>query len=198
MVSNPLDEQYVSKHKLDYSEKVTRFIAAGRVCEQKNYPLMIKAFAKAVQDYPDITLKIYGDGDNQYKESLYKLIEELGMTQNIFLCGKTKEIDAEFRKSDAYIMSSDYEGMPNSLAEAMATGLVCISTDCRTGPKDLIDHGVNGLLTKVNDESAMKEAIVNVCKMNSEEARAIGNKAREKALYVCGNDCSLNKLISII
>jgi GalNAc-alpha-(1->4)-GalNAc-alpha-(1->3)-diNAcBac-PP-undecaprenol alpha-1,4-N-acetyl-D-galactosaminyltransferase len=198
VVSNPLGDQYIEKYKEDYSESAHKFIAAGRINEQKNYPLMIKAFAEAQKREPDITLRIFGDGDKEYIATLKKLIKELDLEETVVLCGKTMTIDSEFRSSDVYIMSSDYEGMPNSLAEAMASGLVCISTNCRTGPKDLIDNGVNGFLTKVGDIESMAEVILKACRMTREESARMGKRAREKALSTCGPNRSIDKLITIV
>jgi glycosyltransferase involved in cell wall biosynthesis len=107
---------------------------------------MIEAFAKAAQSCPGIRLSVFGVGDKAYVEKVQDLIDEWGMTDRIVLKGRSEDMLSILRSSDAFLMTSDYEGMPNALIEAMVVGLPCISTDCRTGPKDMIDDSVNGYL----------------------------------------------------
>ena len=95
-------------------------------------------------------------------------------------------------------MTSDYEGMPNALAEALATGLVCISTNCRTGPRDLIDDGKSGYLVQVGNEEEIVGAIGKATTLTQKEAMEIGKSAREKVLELCGEENSLKKLIDLI
>ncbi len=197
-IPNPLDDLYLNSKKDSYSEKCTRFVAAGRITQQKNYPLMIKAFAKATQGYTEAILCIYGAGNDDYIQSLNSLINELSANNRIFICGRTPRIAEEYMKSDAFLMSSDYEGMPNSLAEAMAIGLPCISTDCKTGPKDLIDDGINGFLVPVGDEEKYTESILKLLKSNEEERKKIGENARSKVLNTCSKEKSVYKLISLL
>ena len=159
---------------------------------------MIKAFAKATQGYTEAILCIYGAGNDDYIQSLNSLINELSANNRIFICGRTPRIAEEYMKSDAFLMSSDYEGMPNSLAEAMAIGLPCISTDCKTGPKDLIDDGINGFLVPVGDEEKYTESILKLLKSNEEERKKIGENARSKVLNTCSKEKSVYKLISLL
>lgn len=198
VVPNPLDEVYEKSGKDIYSVKAIKFAAAGRLVNQKNYPLMINAFAKAKEKCPDITLDIFGKGDDEYTEKLQTLINELNMQHCIRLCGRTNDMHSELMKRDAFIMSSDYEGMPNALAEAMATGLVCISTDCKTGPRDLIKIGENGFLVPVGDVDALAERIIYVANLRSEEIERIGRSARLFVTDYCGRENSLKKLIKVI
>jgi glycosyltransferase involved in cell wall biosynthesis len=103
---------------------------------------MIKAFSKACEKNKDIHLSIYGTGEDSYIAKLKELIKEYDVQGKIELMGRTSNVSEVLKNADAFLMTSDYEGMPNALLEAMATGLVCISTDCRTGPKDMIDNGI--------------------------------------------------------
>ena len=160
--------------------------------------MLIKAFAKACETNANITLDIYGKGEDAYVNELQKLIDELGMTGRICLCGRTDNMHKVLMESDAFIMSSNYEGMPNALAEAMAVGLVCISTDCKTGPRDLIKDGENGFLTAVGDVDAMAEKIKTVINLDEYEIKKIGTDARTFVTDLCGRENSLNKLIEAI
>ena len=198
VVPNPLSEVYESCGKEIYGKRNEKFISAGRLCKQKNFPMLIKAFAKAHEKKSGISLDIYGRGTNEYTESLNSLIRVLNAEDYIRLCGRTNDMHSELMKHDAFIMSSDYEGMPNALAEAMATGLVCISTDCRTGPRDLIRNGENGFLVPVGDVDSMAEKIIAVSNMKSEDIASMGKSAREFVTDYCGRENSLARLIDAI
>jgi len=198
VVPNPLNEDYENEGKTEFSGKVTRFVAAGRLSKQKNFPLLIKAFAKACETNSYITLDIYGKGEDTYVAELQKLIGELGMNERIRLCGRSDNMHGTLKEYDAFVMSSDFEGMPNALAEAMATGLVCISTDCKTGPRDLIEDGKNGFLTPVGDVDSMAEKIKAVADMDPAEIERFGKEARHYVTDLCGRENSLEKLIQAI
>ncbi|MBO7303963.1 MAG: glycosyltransferase [Clostridia bacterium] len=198
VVPNPLNADCEAVGKDVFGEKALRFCAAGRLCPQKNFPMLIKAFAKAHEKNPDITLDIYGKGSDEYTEKLNLLINENNADQYVRLCGRTNDMHGELIKHDAFIMSSDYEGMPNALAEAMAVGLVCISTDCRTGPRDLIRPEENGFLVPVGDVDAMAEKIIKVSMMDSELIKSTGASARQSVTDFCGQENSLAKLIEAI
>ena len=129
IVPNPLNDAYEKEGKTTFASQVKKFAAAGRLCKQKNFPLLIKSFAKACESNSDITLDIYGKGEETYVAELQSLIDDLGVRDRICLCGRSDNMHAELMAHDAFVMSSDFEGMPNALAEAMAVGLVCISTD---------------------------------------------------------------------
>ncbi len=198
IVPNPLNDAYEKEGKTEFSQRATRFIAAGRLSKQKNFPLLIKAFAKACKEHSGITLDIYGKGDDAYVAELQALIEGLGVNNRIHLCGRTDDMHGALMEHDAFVMSSDYEGMPNALAEAMAVGLVCISTDCRTGPRDLIKNGENGFLVPVGDVDTMADSIKAVADLDAETIKRIGVEARLYVTDLCGRENSLRKLIEAI
>lgn len=198
VIPNPFFGRYNEVYKTKYSDKITNFIAAGRITEQKNYPLMIESFSKALKTNENLTLSIYGKGDEDYVSKIQKLIEQTGYSDKIKLMGRTSDLPNKLIDADAFIMTSDYEGMPNALLEAMATGLPCVSTDCPTGPKDLIDDGINGFLVKVGDTDSVSSAIEKVAKLDKEQVVNIGKSAREKILDLCSEENSLKKLIDVI
>ena len=91
-------------------------------------------------------------------------------------------------------MTSNHEGLPNALIEAMASRLVCISTDCETGPGDLIDHGVTGFLVPVGDSAGFAETIEKALKLSTDERTAMADAARSKMLKHCSLENSANVL----
>lgn len=177
IIPNAVNEEFL----ID-CEKVTkenRIMAVGRLTGQKNFPLLIKAFSKIVNKYLDYKLFIFGDGTE--RDNLNKLIRDLGLENNIVIAGFVENIKDELQKSKLFVMSSDYEGIPNALIEAMAIGLPCIATDCAGGgAKFLIQHGINGYLVEPGNSEQMAYYMDMV--LSSEKlAGYIGDKAKEVA-----------------
>lgn len=198
IVPNTISQVYINNQKKEYSEVANNFVAAGRIAKQKNYPMMIRAFSDAAKNNKDLTLSIYGTGDEEYINFLKQLVCELGMSERIVFKGRTSALEKEYPKYDAYLMTSDFEGMPNALLEAMASGLICVSTDCRTGPKDLIDDNINGFLVSVNDEKEMSEKITKISNMSRIEREKMGRAAREKVMSLCGRENTVKRLCDMI
>lgn len=196
VIPNPINPIYVENKKTTYSSNSHRIVAAGRLSKQKNYKMMIDAVKEISKNFSDVTLDIYGVGE--LEQSLNDYIKELGIENVVTLQGRSSELYNVYKEADLYIMTSDYEGMPNALAEAMAIGLPCISTDCKTGPRDLIEDGKNGFLVPCNDVRALVEKIKFIFDLSDEMLVTLGEKAREKAITYCGEENSLRKLIDLI
>ncbi len=142
-----------------YKKKLRNLIAIGRLEEQKNYELLIDSFGEIIHMRGDVILHIYGEGS--LHEKLDKKIQKLGLKQNVILHGRVSDVLPELQKADVFVMSSDYEGMPNALMEAMASGLPCIATDCPSGPAELLSEE-RGWLTKCGDAAMLTEKILEV------------------------------------
>ena len=156
VIPNPLAVDRLPEPYLGVREK--RIVAMGRLTPAKNYPLLIAAFSIFAQTHPDYTLEIYGDG--VLKDQIAADIRASDAAGQIFMMGAHNDVLEKVRKGAIYVLSSDYEGMPNALMEAMAIGLPSISTDCPSGgPKDLVDSGVNGILVPVAEPEAMAAAM---------------------------------------
>lgn len=175
VIFNAVDEIFFDTPRTDSKDIVT----LGRLNEQKNQALLIKAFAKVVDKYPEQHLCIYGIGKQE--AYLYSLIRELHLENQVFLMGLTDNVSLILSEAKMFVLSSDYEGMPNALMEALAIGVPSISTDCPCGgPKKLIQNGYNGLLVPVNDEVNMSKAILQL--LESEEyAMELGENAKKTA-----------------
>lgn len=196
VIPNPVNPRYLETEKTEYNSGSHKIVAAGRLSEQKNYKMMIDAVSSVSDEYRDVSLHIYGIGD--LEEQLNSYIKESGLENNVKLMGRSNELYNVYKDADLYLMSSDYEGMPNALAEAMAIGLPCISTDCKTGPRDLIDDSENGFLVPCNDPGALADKIRTVFALSAEQQEEMGKKARAKIIDFCGEKSSLDKLISLI
>ena len=132
--------------------------AVGRLTAQKNYDLMLRAFALFSKKVPGFDLVICGEGE--MRRHIESIADELGLSDKVKLVGHIENPHEIVRCSSAFVLSSDFEGMPNALLEAMALGVPAVSTDCPCGgPAEVIIDGKNGLLVPVGDEKAMAEAI---------------------------------------
>lgn len=133
-------------------------ITCGRLEAQKNHKLLIDAFAEVVKEHPYARLKIYGEGS--LRDVLQEQINKLGLHDKAFLMGATNDVAKALQTADLFVLSSDYEGMPNALMEAMAAGVPCISTDCPCGgPRSLIDNYNNGVLIKINNKKMLSKEL---------------------------------------
>jgi len=153
-----------------YIEKKTDrkvVVAMGSLVEQKGFDTLLNAFSLAQKNIPNFYLKIIGEGT--LKSKLEDQTRKLGIQELVRFLGLVQNPANEFQTSDIFILSSRYEGSPNALIEAMSFGLACISTDCPSGPADLIQDHSNGLLVPVDDSEAMASALINMA--NSPELR---------------------------
>lgn len=157
-----------------------RIVNIGRLHPQKNQKILIDAFARIADKYLDYRLDIYGDGE--LKSDLLEQIKNLHLEDRVFLCGTTKAIYDKIYNASLFVLSSDYEGIPNALLEAMALGLPCLSTDCRPGgARTLIADGENGYIVPRKDMKALSDKMDFILS-HPEDAARISIKARDIAL----------------
>lgn len=156
IIPNPIADEFLNSKVNKAKKKIV--INVGRLEEQKNQEMLIKAFTNVSKDYPEYKLFIYGEGSLRNK--LKQLIEKSGMNQKIFLLGNVDNIIDKLNEAEIFVLSSKYEGMPNSLMEAMAMGLACIATDCSCGgPRFLIRNEENGLLVKEGSRVDLEQCL---------------------------------------
>lgn len=149
-------------------EKSIAYVARFEV-KQKRQDVMLRAFALVHEKFPEYRLDFYGDGPDE--PAMKKLTEELGLTNCVVFHGLSRTVHKELARSELFVLSSDYEGIPNALIEAMSVGLPCVSTDCSPGgARMLITHEENGLLVKCGDPEALAEGI---CRFLSDRDLAI-------------------------
>ena len=132
-------------------------ISVGRLALPKGFDTLIRAF-NIVEKKMKARLVILGEGDK--REELEGLIEELGLQDKVWLPGYIKNPYAYVKKADVFVLSSLFEGLPNVLIEALAMGIPCVSTKCKSGPKEILLNGKGGHLVDVGDAEKMAEAII--------------------------------------
>jgi len=148
----------------------------------KNHRLLLQAFAHAAPLLPDALLLLVGPPDRldpAYAESLKALAQELGLGQRVRFLGSRADVPDILRASDVFVLSSDYEGNPLSVLEAMAAGLPVISTAVG-GVPELVQHGATGLLVPAGDARALAEAITQLGR-DADQRAAMGQAARQTA-----------------
>jgi glycosyltransferase involved in cell wall biosynthesis len=149
-------------------------LAIGRLTEQKGFDVLIHAFSELFPRYPDWRLTILGDGP--LRPDLERLRDNLGLVGLVEFPGEVKHIHQYLQYVDVFVLSSRYEGFPNSLCEAMACGLAVVATDCQSGPGEIIEDGINGLLAVPNDVHSLASCMDRLMS-NEVERKRLGNNA---------------------
>lgn len=127
------------------TNKKKKIVSVGRLIPLKNHELLINAFSLIIKKYPDYELWIYGEG--MLRAHLEEIIKRLDLSKRIYLPGNSKKVYEEICDAEIFVLSSNYEGMPNALLEAMCLGLPVISTKV-SGASDIIKDGENGYLDR--------------------------------------------------
>ena len=175
IILNPVDDKFFN---VERSHNACDIVSIGRLEPQKNHELLIKAFSDIVQQGFKGRLIICGEGT--LREKLEELTNNMGIQDRVILTGNIMNVEKVLSEAKVFVLSSDYEGLPNSLMEAMAAGVPCVSTDCPCGgPKFLIDDGTDGILIQCGNRRQLKEAIVET--LRSKNAEEFGIRARHKA-----------------
>lgn len=168
VLENPLDiEKLTGECKGEEIIPQNTIISIGRLEPQKDFVTLIKAFSQLADKFEDWQLKIFGKGEQ--RDELQKLIDDFKLGDRIQLCGRTETPFLELCKSKVFVLSSNYEGFPNALCEGMLAGLACVSSDCVSGPRELIHDGENGFLFPVGDADMLAEKLEWL--LSSEELR---------------------------
>lgn len=167
----------VAKPKVAPSEWISSdrrvLLAVGRLGEEKGFAGLIEAFAPLAARFPEWDLVIVGEGDE--RSILEAMIQELGLRGRVVLPGRAGNLAEWYLRAELYVVSSRFEGFPNTLLEAMAHGVPAVSFDCDTGPAEIIRDGVDGRL--VDPESGpdgLGSALADMMGDDSERARMAG------------------------
>ncbi|MBR6561311.1 MAG: glycosyltransferase family 4 protein [Alistipes sp.] len=155
-----------------------RVIAVGRLDYQKSFDRLIEAWSLVQQTdkYSDWHLDIFGQGE--WRDMLQQMIGERGLQDRVTLNKPTKDIAKEYAASSMLVMSSHYEGFPMVMIEAMACGLPVVTFDYKCGPRDIIDHEINGLLVKDGDIEGLAKAMISMMRDDAARKR-MGENAKK-------------------
>ena len=164
VVYNPIDRAQILKRakaeptqSFGLSKTGLVIVAAGRLSKEKDYPCLIRAFSM-VRQKMDVHLVILGDGELRHE--LEELVSKIGLGADVTLPGFINNPFPLMKSADLFVLSSAWEGLPNVLIQAMACGTPVVSTDCRSGPSEILEDGKWGRLVPVGDPEALAEAMV--------------------------------------
>ena len=154
IINNSVNEAFFNAN---YSGNSNYIVSFGRLEKEKNQQLLIKAFNNVQDKIPESELFIYGSG------SLKNELINLSNNQRIHILDNISDVVPVLEACKVFALTSNHEGMPNALMEALAVGVPCVSTDCPCGgPKSLIDNGVNGYLINCDDQKALENSLISL------------------------------------
>ena len=180
IIPNPVNGKFRLTDEEYKSVKVRKnIVAVGRLEEQKNHLMLLKAFEKIKKEFPNEKLIIYGKGS--YYETIKNFIEKTGLEESVDLAGVSYNIHEKIKDAKLFVMTSNHEGIPNAMLEAMTLGLPVICTDCPAGgPREYICDGKEGLLIKVGDIEGLVKAMRRML-LDNNLRTSLGEAARIKS-----------------
>lgn len=182
VIINPLNEEFMRGDKATFREK--RIVHVNRFIKLKNQLMLIKAFERIMDIYPEYVVEFYGgDTGDGYLQNVMEYVDNHGLKDKIKFMGQVNHVSDKVRAASCYVITSDEEGLPNSLMEAMAMGVPVISTDfAGGGARTLIKDGENGIIVPINDDEALARALQFVFD-NSEKAEEMASEAMKMREY---------------
>ncbi len=182
VINNPVKADLPERFKGERREVIVNFC---RISKQKNLPLLFEAMKKLHEHYPQYVLEIYGNTVEKHEEELleeYKnLLKTINAESYIKLLPPSKDVHKLVNDCAMFVSSSDFEGLSNSMIEAMAMGMPCVCTDCLGGgAREMLTDGKNGLLVPMNDSESLYRAmkrfiedheLAERCSINAEKKR---------------------------
>jgi len=145
-----------------------RLLTVGRLKKVKNHALLLRAVAR-LKGVLNFRLVIVGDGECELE--LRTLVEELGLSEDVRFAGFQSDPAPFYQSADVFVLSSDYEGFGNVIVEALACGTPVVSTNCPSGPSEILNDGEFGTLVPVSDEGALANGILSALKTKTNSAK---------------------------
>lgn len=159
VIPNPLDTSALPERFEGKRDK--RIVAAGRFSDEKNFPMLIRAFARFREDFPDYILELCGEG--ALKGEFDALCSKLNIQESVLMPGFVSDLADRMVNAAMYVSTSNHEGISNSMLEALGMGVPTIVTDCPVGgSKMFVKTDENGILINMNDEDALVEAMIKI------------------------------------
>lgn len=173
IIPNPVSTEGVSRREPEGFSVVT----AGRLAEQKNQKMLMDAMALVRREIPEARCTIYGEGE--LRQELERYVREKELENTVFLPGHALDIHEKIADASAFVLTSEYEGLPNALIEAMMLGIPCVTTDY-PGAEEVMADGVTGLIVPRRDAEALAKKLIALAR-DRELGETLGQKARQEA-----------------
>jgi glycosyltransferase involved in cell wall biosynthesis len=158
VIRNPITSKMPETYQGERDSHIVNFC---RLTSQKNLDLLIDSFSDICGEFPEHSLHIYGEGEEEAR--LQKKIDAMGLSDKAILHGYSNNIYDQIKKVSLFVASSDYEGISNSMLEAISLGIPSICTDCPSaGARETIRHGINGFLVSVGNRKELSETMKRV------------------------------------
>ena len=194
---------YLTKEKIKLTKKKNYYkkniiLTVGRLCKQKNFKDLILAFKIFQKQYDNYQLHIIGDGYE--KQKLFNLIKVSKLEKKVFLRGWKKKIENDYQKADLFVLPSIYEGLGNVLIDAINHSVPCIATNCKSGPKEILDNGKGGYIVPVKNISALSKKMIFAIKNKKITRKKIKFSKKRLFRFNSENQCKkyLNYLNNIL
>lgn len=169
LINNPIDVNQVKLKSINenpFDNSLFNIVSCGRLCYQKGFDILISAFKIVTDHYPQTQLTILGEGP--LKSELVELSRKNRLDKNIHFVGFKENPYPYYRYSNLFVLSSRWEGFPNVLLEALASGAVVLSTECQSGPKEILGDNEFGYLVPTDNIDKLAEGIMNILSGRSE------------------------------
>lgn len=181
VIPNPLPSQFVTAAagsttdaKMDGNGPI--IMGLGRLTPEKGFDLLIEAFARMADSWPTARLVIWGEGDE--RDRLEQIRARHDLIERVALPGETRSPEQVLLSATVFVLSSRLEGLPMALLEAMALGRPVVACDCDHGPRDIVRHGIDGLLVPPENVAALADAIEELLR-DDERRASLGRRAVE-------------------
>lgn len=181
VIPNPLSNEFLYLQKTLKRDR--KIVHVGRLDSQKNQKMLLHACKEIFEKYSEYTLEMYGEG--RLRDELEQIRNEIGLKDKVIFCGNVPDLRNRIQNAAVFVLSSDYEGMPNALMEAMAMGIPVVSTDCPCGgPGYLIEDGRTGKLVPPGKTEELSKAVIEILNdSQAAEKMAVCAMERMKEFY---------------
>ena len=189
VIPNTISEK-IKEKKNYYNKKKFKIISVGRLEDQKGYDILLKSLFLLKEKKLNFVCDIYGNGSK--KKEILNIIKINNLLNQVKVKGVKKNIFSLYKKYDLFVLSSKFEGFPNSLLEALSTGLPCISSDCDYGPSEIIKNNINGLLFKNSNHLDLYKKIKYLIE-NRDKLKLYSYNAKKEFNYSIFNEDKIHK-----
>jgi GalNAc-alpha-(1->4)-GalNAc-alpha-(1->3)-diNAcBac-PP-undecaprenol alpha-1,4-N-acetyl-D-galactosaminyltransferase len=178
IIPNPIDQQLLSK-RAEFEKRENIILNVGRLDENKNQKLLLEAFANV--NTKNWKLMLVGDGI--LKVEYQRLAKDLGIADKVVFVGTVSDIETYYNRAKIFAFTSQSEGFPNSLLEALSFGIPSIASDCNSGPSEMIQHTENGFLFEINNQKQLEKQIVKLMENDALRLKFSSNAIQSTAKY---------------